>query len=312
MCQQVVVEGSVLATPDTAIAVVAFGMQAAIPHGFGNQAPLHGHVHIAVERSRLVDAPAHGAMIQDDVIQVTSPDAVFAVRLAGIDVLLRPRRLVTQAETHEADDDIVSLQDHRIILQADTVAGSRLACDGQVSLVNFQIGGQGDEARHVKHDSARSGLAHRPAKRAFRTVIGQLGHMQDLAAAAAGGVHSPTLGSREGPGDAILFHRRDGELLIILVRRLWSRTGLRLIVFFRGGGQGGSPGGSQFSGNTAHRERIGCSGGQRPDHGIARIDALAFLLDAAFHELPFIGCRPAHRIPLKGQRGLRGAVEDQS
>ena len=135
--------------------------------------------------------------------------------------------------------------------------------------------------------------------------------MQDLAAAAAGGVHSPTLGSREGPGDAILFHRRDGELLIILVRRLWSRTGLRLIVFFRGGGQGGSPGGSQFSGNTAHRERIGCSGGQRPDHGIARIDALAFFLDAAFHELPFIGRRPAHRIPLKGQRGLRGAVEGQ-
>ncbi len=244
-------------------------------------------------------------MVQDDILPVASPDAVLAVTSV--------RAFITQTETEEADNHIVGIDDKGVILDADSVTGSRLSgnCNIPITILNLKLLGQFNGTGHIKDDDTGSLGIYCSPQRSIPAVI-QVGHMQDLAAAAAGGVHSPTLGSREGPGDAILFHRRDGELLIILVRRLWSRTGLRLIVFFRGGGQGGSPGGSQFSGNTAHRERIGCSGGQRPDHGIARIDALAFLLDAAFHELPFIGSRPAHRIPLKGQRGLRGTVEDQS
>ena len=123
--------------------------------------------------------------------------------------------------------------------------------------------------------------------------------MQDLAAAAAGGVHSPTLGSRESAGDTVFLNGRNSKLRIILR------------VTFRCGRYGGGPGRFQAVHDAADREGVGSSRRKRLHHGIRRIHQVRELLGTVFQQSPFIGRCPAHRIPLKGQRGLRGAVESQ-
>ena len=72
MTHEVVMEACQLTTPDTAIAMSTLGVTGigkALCHG----APLHGEVVVVVERSHLVDAPAEGAVVEDDTRLVALP-----------------------------------------------------------------------------------------------------------------------------------------------------------------------------------------------------------------------------------------------
>ena len=158
MGQDVMVEGGVLAAPEAAIAVIPLRVELAVLHGLGNQAPLHGEILVAVEGSRLVHAPAHGAVVQDDMVQITAPDAVLAVGLAGLDLGGGPGSLVTEPETQETDDHVIGTlgQIRRIVFEADTVAGSRLARNGQIAFGDFEVGLQFDRAGHVEDNRERT------------------------------------------------------------------------------------------------------------------------------------------------------------
>ena len=72
MSYEVVVKTCQLTTPDAAIAMSTLGVTRvgeALCHG----APLHGEVVVVVERSHLVDAPAEGAVVEDDTRLVALP-----------------------------------------------------------------------------------------------------------------------------------------------------------------------------------------------------------------------------------------------
>ena len=308
MGQDVMMERGVLAAPETAITVVPLRMQLAVLHGFRNQAPLEGEVLVSVERGGLVDAPAHGAVVQDHVVQVAAPDAVFAIGLAGLDLRRGPRGFVAQAETDETDDDIGSLQVHRIVLEADPVARGRLARDRQVALGNLEVGLQLDDAGHVEDDGAGAGLVHGPAEGSLRTGVLQRGHVIDLAAAAAGGVHAAALGAREGAGDAILLHGRDGEIGIELVGRRGGRIGIDGPV--RTGVDPGH-GGRAAGVHSLHAEPVVRRFRQAGDGGIAGAGRSLLHFCAVFLEFPGVGSRPFHRVPLELQAGFRRLVQFQ-
>ena len=307
--QDVVVEGGVLAAPEAAIAVISLRVKFAVLHGLGDQAPLEGEILVAIEGSRLVHAPTHGAVVQDHVIQVTAPDAVLAVGLAGCDVGFRPRRLVAQAETDEPDDDVGSLQVHRIVLQADAVARSRLARDGEVALGNLEVGLELDDAGDVEDDGAGPALVHGPAQRAFRTGVLQSGHVQHLAAASAGRVHAAALGAREGARETVLLHFGDGEIGIILLGRGGCRPD-GILGSFRPGIEPGHGRGAAGI-DRLHAELVVRRLGQVIDRGVAGAAGSFLHLGAVLLEFPGIGSRARHVVPLELEAGFRGLVQFQ-
>ena len=72
MSYEVVMKTCQLTTPDAAIAMSTLGVTRvgeALSHG----TPLHGEVVVVVERSHLVDAPAEGAVVEDDTRLVALP-----------------------------------------------------------------------------------------------------------------------------------------------------------------------------------------------------------------------------------------------
>ena len=217
VCQQVVVEGSALAAPDGAIAVIALDVYA-LRQALAEDAPLHGEVFVAIEGGTLVRAPAHAAMVYDDILVVAPPDGI---------ALVLP--LVAHAAAQEADDDIVGFDHQRIVLQANAVAGGCLPGNGHVAFLYLQVALQLDDARHVEHDDARPALLHPGTQRARAAVV-QVGHVVDLASAAAGGgVAGKALGARKC--------RSHNSGLLGLFRRVLARS-LRGRRFFCRRGRG--------------------------------------------------------------------------
>ena len=227
MSQEVVVEGSVLAAPDAAVAVVSLAVEPALFHGLCNNAPLQGHVGVGIEGGGFVNAPAHGAVIQDDILVVAAPNAVFAVGLVTADIGLAPVAFISKAEAHKADNHIVGVDVGRVVLDADAVSGGRLAGDGDISLGNLEIRGQFNGPSHVKDNGAGAAGLDGCAEGTGSLVI-EVGHMDDLSPASAGGVHAAALGSGESTGHAVFLRRGNGEVLILDTRRNRAGTGRRL------------------------------------------------------------------------------------
>ena len=225
--QEVVVEGSVLAAPDAAVAVVSLAVEPALFHGLCNNAPLQGHVGVGIEGGGFVNAPAHGAVIQDDIFVVAAPDAVFAVGLSILDIGLAPVAFVSKTEAHKADNHIVRIDVGGVVLDADAVSGGRLAGNGDVSLGNLEVRRQLDGPSHVKDNGAGAAGLDGCAEGTGSLVI-EVGHMDDLSATAAGGVHAAALGSGESTGHAVFLRRGNGEVLILDTRRDRAGTGRRL------------------------------------------------------------------------------------
>ena len=113
--------------------VRAFVVQA-IVQGFADNAPLHGKTAAVSQVMGSVDGPTERAVIDDYLVNVLGIERVITA--------LRSFRLVLipQAEAQITDDHIGGVLDLKgIIAQSDAVAGSSLASDGDVGLVEHQL-----------------------------------------------------------------------------------------------------------------------------------------------------------------------------
>ena len=117
---EVVMIGCSAAAPVATIAVIALGVSG-IHQALRRDAPLHGDVAGAIDGEALVDTPADGAVVDDDIFAVHSAQSV-----ALVGIRIRFQRLVAQTETHVADDDVL-VECDGIVGYADAVAGCRLS-----------------------------------------------------------------------------------------------------------------------------------------------------------------------------------------
>ena len=108
MNHEVVMIGCSAPTPVAAIAVTALGV-ARIHQALRGDAPLHGDILRAIDGEALVDGPADGTVIDNDILSVHSTQAVA---LVGIRVGFQS--LVAQTETDITDYDIL-VQCHGIV-----------------------------------------------------------------------------------------------------------------------------------------------------------------------------------------------------
>ena len=109
--EHVVMERCVFASPYSAIAMLSLRM-VRIFQALREDTPLHGEILVSIERCTFVDGPCHGTMVENDIPVSPAPDTVFTICI---------EHLVSQTETDETDDDIVSLDYRGVVLYADTV-----------------------------------------------------------------------------------------------------------------------------------------------------------------------------------------------
>ena len=137
---EVVMERVAVAPPtfgERGVTVFAFGVDGFV-EAFGDDAPLDcdvgwrglfGVAGVVCDGESFIDAPACGAVVNDDVSTVTGN----AHSVEGLGVAS-----VTKSESHMADDDFVSSGNEGVIFEADTATGSGLACDCEVRVINSQ------------------------------------------------------------------------------------------------------------------------------------------------------------------------------
>ena len=133
--------------------------------------------------------------------------------------------------------------------------------------------------------------------------------MIDLAATAAGGVHTAALRAREGTGNAVLLRFGDGEIGIILVGR--SGGGIHRVHGAFRAGVGPGHGGGAAGIDGLHAELVVRGLGQAVDRGIARTGSSFLHFGAVLLEFPGIGSRARHVVPLELEAGFRGFVQFQ-
>ena len=246
-------------------------------------------------------------MIQDDILVVTAPNAVFAVGLSILDIGLAPVAFVSKAEAHKADNHIVGVDVGGVVLDADAVSGGRLAGNGDVSLGNLEVRRQLDGTGHVKDNGAGAAGLDGCAEGTGSLVI-EVGHMDDLSTTAAGGVHAAALGSGEGTGHAVFLRRGNGEVFILDTRRDRAGTGRRLPC--RAGIQEGI--GRFASGVHGLHAKAVIGSFRKPFHlYIAAFHRAALHLAAGLGKRPEIAVSTAHGRPLEGEGGLVRAVQAQ-
>lgn len=87
------VETGTFATPDTTITMAAFTMYG-VGKTFAENTPLHGKILVVIEGRTFVGTPAHRAMVDNDVLMVTSPQSII-FRLFLVAHAARIKRMIT-------------------------------------------------------------------------------------------------------------------------------------------------------------------------------------------------------------------------
>ena len=196
-----------------------------------------------------------------------------------------------------------------VVLQADTVARSRLSGDGDIPVGDLERGLEFDDARHVKDDGAGTLLFDGRPERTGALVV-QVRHVDHLAAAAAGHPHAAALGTREGAREAVLLIGRDGEVGIGDRR---GRRGGRIRVHgSRGAGIDPGGGGRAVLIHRLHAEAVVRGLGEAGDDDVTVLRGSFLHFRTALLQLPLIGSRILHRVPLEGEAVVGGVVHDQA
>ena len=156
--QVVMIRGSA-ATPVAAIAVGTF-LMSGIVEALAHNAPLHGEVTIAVDRQTLVNRPADAAVVDDDIMTVTTSKPVAFV-MGDLSI--------TQSETYIAYD-IIGTDHNRIVGQTDPVTWGSLSCYCRV-LRKSQRRFQEYRARNIENNGLGSFLFVGPAQGARLVAI---------------------------------------------------------------------------------------------------------------------------------------------
>ena len=173
----------------------------------GDVTPLHGEVVVIVERGHLVDTPAEGAVVEHDLVALTTPGGIGSV----VDILH-----LTTAEADVAHDDIVALAEvNRVVTEGDTRLWRCLSGNRRIR-GDVELGLQIDIAADVEDDGlglvALQGLTE-------RTLAGivEVGDVTNFAATAASDVTGMPFGTGES-GNLLLSRgsnsqsgRQDGK-----------------------------------------------------------------------------------------------------
>ena len=118
--QVMMIRGSAT-SPVASISMLAF-LMTCIVQTLRYDAPLYGEVAISVDGQTLVDRPADGAMVDDDVLTATASQTI---------TLMMSHLTISQSKTHVAND-VVGSNGYRVVCQTDSIAGSRLSCHRRV------------------------------------------------------------------------------------------------------------------------------------------------------------------------------------
>src|SRR5690606_2076493 len=100
--------------------------------------------HKAVKREIFVHAPAGGAVIDDNLLDGITADVVGTLAAFAH----------TAANPQVTDNHIAGVDVERGMGQANTVAGGRLAGDGNVGVVDVEVALEVDDSRNPKNNDA--------------------------------------------------------------------------------------------------------------------------------------------------------------
>ena len=178
---------SPLATPDTPIAVLSL-RATWIGQCFSQSAPLHGEVFVVVIRGYFVNAPGEGAVVEDDIVELSAP--------GGISTIIDIFKLGT-ADSDKAHDDIVARQANGIISQGNALSRSSLSGNGKTVTLDEEIRFEVHITTHVKDNGAVAGR-HGVSERTGSRVV-EVGDMINRTVTSArGGVSGISLCPRKG------------------------------------------------------------------------------------------------------------------
>ena len=178
------VETGQLSAPDAAITMRSLVMSC-IGQSLAKHTPLHREVVVVVERSELVNAPTHWAMVNDNTCEMIVPN--------GISTVVHIPFLST-AKANESYD-VVWLWANGIISERNARVGGRLSEDSCV-LSNMEVGSQRNDSAHVKDDNFLPISVYCSAKWTRSSIV-EVGNMDDFSASAARNIASVTFCSRE-------------------------------------------------------------------------------------------------------------------
>ena len=143
--KEVVVVCGVVSAPDAAVAVISLAMDR-YAETLGNDVPGEGEVLHSVEGGTFVGAPGDGAVVDNNA-------GVAVVGMVhDLDGIVLGLLLIPHAAADETHDDVACTDAEGVVLEADAVSGSALACNGEVSLGDVELLLKGDGAGYVEDD----------------------------------------------------------------------------------------------------------------------------------------------------------------
>ena len=95
-------------------------------------------------------------MIQDDILEITSPDSIAFLLV-----------LIAHTEAHKPYDEVAGLDICCETFDADAVSGSSLSCNGDVTLGYVQLGLQVYQSCHIEYNRSCAGLIQGITQRSF-------------------------------------------------------------------------------------------------------------------------------------------------
>ena len=152
---------------------------------------MYGDVASAINGQALIDAPADGAMVDNDVVFVHCTETVSLVMF---------NIFIAQAEAHETDDNVVGCYDKRIVGHTNTITWSRLSGNGDIVVLELHFLVQMDGAGYIEDDGTFSFLVDGITQGTWLVVVVEGCDVIDLTASSACGVHSEAFSAGEGGG----------------------------------------------------------------------------------------------------------------
>lgn len=131
------VHAGVLPAPDAAIAVmlvvgVAGFEVVRVVERRADKVPAQRGAVALVHRKRLVGAPTHRAVVDNQLVVAVAAKGIVAARTILEALVLV---LIAQPEAHELHNQVVGVHRHREVGQADATAGGRLTRNGGLGLL---------------------------------------------------------------------------------------------------------------------------------------------------------------------------------
>ena len=193
MSHQIVMITGSRSAPIAAITMRSFAMSCIIKT-LRRNTPLHRDIARTIHRQTFIDTPTDRTMVDNDVFKIHAAQAIAFVI---------SHKSISQTETHITDNHIVSTDSERIIGHTDTITGSRLSGQSDITVSDAQRTFQMNGSRHIENNGTRAALIQTPTQRtltccsiAFVIVFERVHHI-NLATTTTGSVTAKTFCTRK-------------------------------------------------------------------------------------------------------------------